>query len=267
MAITTMDQYVDAKANRAQYFSSINTTANVIGAGGIYYSSWAMASFPGPGGVPPAGSGATVSKATPGAFPFSAPSGSNLLYLDHCSAVGSSASVSLFVADRLVHTSGLSGVLTSAQPVNTVALPARATGGVGVQIALEVYTNTGGNARTFTVSYTNTLGTPGRTVSVTGLMNGAGRMLMLPLAAGDLGVLSVESVTLDASTGTAGDFGVTLFKPIAPFPGGTGGGVASNASTFDTSVMRIDNDACLWSYMVGSTATSLLQFNHTIIEG
>jgi hypothetical protein len=37
-------------------------------------------------------------------------------------------------------------------------------------------------------------------------------MLILPLAAGDTGARSVESVTLASGSGTSGNFGVTLFK-------------------------------------------------------
>jgi hypothetical protein len=37
----------------------------------------------------------------------------------------------------------------------------------------------------------------------------------LPFAAGDTGVRAVASVTNAATTGTVGNFGVTLFKPLA----------------------------------------------------
>jgi hypothetical protein len=42
----------------------------------------------------------------------------------------------------------------------------------------------------------------------------ANRFVVVPLADGDTGVRSVESVTLAATTGATGNFGVTLFKPI-----------------------------------------------------
>jgi len=40
----------------------------------------------------------------------------------------------------------------------------------------------------------------------------------MSLADGDTGVRSVEGVTVAATTGTAGNFGVTLFKPIFMMP-------------------------------------------------
>jgi hypothetical protein len=49
--------------------------------------------------------------------------------------------------------------------------------------------------------------------------NEVGRMIMLPLqAAGDTGVQSIQSVTLAASTLTAGSFGATMAHPIAAIP-------------------------------------------------
>lgn len=265
--ITTLDQYIDAKANRSQFFSTAVNSSAIISAAGVFFSTWQFPGFPGPGVTPPTGAGSTCTRSgTAGAFPFAAAAGSNTLYLDHCSMVGGT-SLNLFVADRLVHTSGLSGTVTTAQTVNTVALPSRASTGVGVQVALEPYTNLGGTSVTYTVSYTNTESVSGRTATATGVMNGIGKMLILPLASGDLGVLSVQTVTLSATTGTAGNFGVTLFKPIAPFPGGTGIAVAPASSTIDTSVMSFAPDACLWTYAMGAGTSSIIQQNVTIIDG
>lgn len=132
----------------------------------------------------------------------------------------------LMLMDRLSHQGGLSGTSTSTQTTNlpTAALT-RYTDGVGVMGALEIYTAIGGTATTATVSYTNQAGTPGRTskpFTIGGNASGANstRFLPFPLQDGDLGVRSVESVTLAASTGITGNFGVTLFKPLALFHNG-----------------------------------------------
>lgn len=121
------------------------------------------------------------------------------------------------VVDRLSHQGGLDGTLTTAQTTNlpTAALT-RYTDGVGVMVGLTIYTSIGSTATTVTVSYTNQAGTAGRT-SVAQVFGGSGfntspRTVILPLQAGDTGVKSVESVTLAATTGTIGNFGVTLFK-------------------------------------------------------
>ena len=130
---------------------------------------------------------------------------------------------SFMLIDRLSHQGGLSGIVTAAQTTNlpTAALP-RYTDGVGVYAAIEIYTAIGSTATTATVSYTNQAGTPGRT-SKTFVIGGAQafttrQVLIIPLQDGDTGVRSVESVTLAASTATAGNFGITLFKPLFILP-------------------------------------------------
>jgi len=124
------------------------------------------------------------------------------------------------LVDRLSHQGGLSGTVTTAQTTNlpTAALT-RYTDGVGVMAALTIYTDVGTTAASPTISYTNQAGTPGQT-SVAFQFGGsgwddAGRMFLVPLAAGDTGVRAVASVTLGVSTGSIGNFGVSLFKPLA----------------------------------------------------
>jgi len=132
----------------------------------------------------------------------------------------SAANAGVFwLIDRLSHQGGLSGTVITAQTTNlpTAALT-RYTSGVGVMMGLTIYTIIGTTATTVTVSYTNEAGTAGRTSEATVFgstsFREAGRMILLPLQAGDIGVRSVESVTVLATTGTAGNFGVTLFRPI-----------------------------------------------------
>lgn len=123
------------------------------------------------------------------------------------------------IADRLSHQGGLVGNVATVQTTNlpTAALT-RYTDGVGVMVALTIYTAIGSTASTVTVSYTNQAGISGRVTTAVVIgstgFNAAGRMIMLPLQGTDYGVRSVESVTLAATTGTAGAFGVTLFKPL-----------------------------------------------------
>lgn len=129
---------------------------------------------------------------------------------------------SYILIDRLSHQGGLDGTLTTAQTTNlpTAALT-RYTNGVGVMAAIVIYTAIGATASTFTVSYTNQAGVAGQT-SVAHIIgsssyNAGGRLIPIPLANGDTGIRSVESVTLSATTGTAGNFGIVLFRPIAMF--------------------------------------------------
>ena len=78
-------------------------------------------------------------------------------------------------------------------------------------------TTAGSTTANITVQYTNSAGVAGRnTVSTAHIVSmPANRMYRVPLQAGDTGVKSIQSVTLSATTGTAGNFGVTLMRKIA----------------------------------------------------
>jgi hypothetical protein len=89
-------------------------------------------------------------------------------------------------------------------------------------------------------------------------------MIILPLQEGDSGVRSVESVTVLATTGTAGNFGVTLFKPLLYLPTPP---VASRENLFDsvqvlsTYMPVVENNACLYYAIVGGTTSSGIMQN------
>jgi len=149
-------------------------------------------------------------------------SGSTALNLISINATTREMTVCCMLVDRLSHQGGLAGNTTSTQTTNlpTAALD-RYTDGVGVMIALELYSNfSDSNAANVTVSYTNQSGTSGR--SATARIGGgnhlgtatAGMTVFCALQAGDTGARSVESVTLASALGAAGNFGVTLYKPL-----------------------------------------------------
>lgn len=186
-----------------------------------WYGEWKLAGSGGVGGTP--STAATCSSATTGAMAvWPTPSGATLrMIASNIMPSGMNKTLTgmnIIVFDRLSHQGGLSGTVTTAQTTNlpTAALP-RFTSGVGVMPFLEVYSGVGGTATTVTASYTNQAGTSGQTtvpVSFGGSFASGVQMLPLPLADGDTGCRSVESVTLAGTTGTAGNFGVTLAIPL-----------------------------------------------------
>lgn len=181
----------------------------------------------------------------------------------------------LMICDRLSHQGGLSAVVTTAQTTNlpTAALT-RYTSGDGVFASLDIYTQIGTTATTVACSYTNEGGTSGRTSPLTAIgatgFREAGRSIILPLQVGDAGVRSVESVTVTATTGTAGAFGVTLWKPLYGMPVLNLGsqqllfdGIQSMAGL----VPEIVDDACLYYMLVaGATSSGVLLTANRFIE-
>lgn len=182
-------------------------------------------------------------------------------------AVSLEQSAHLVIADRLSHQGGLSATVTTAQTTNlpTSALT-RYTDGVGVFAAIEIYTQIGTTATTVTATYTNSGGTGSRVTPLTQIgasgYREAGRLIILPLQEGDSGVKSVESVTVASTTGTAGAFGVTLFKPLValPIPGNGGQQLLFDSIQSGGGVMPvIPNGACLFYIAIGNlTSTGIL---------
>lgn len=127
--------------------------------------------------------------------------------------------VGMILVDVLNHSGGLVGNVATVQTTGlpTAALP-RYTSGEGVMAGLIVYTAIGATATTVTINYTNQAGTSGRVSTATligsSVTSPAGSFLPIPLANGDTGVRSVQSVTLLATTGTAGNMGVVLYRPL-----------------------------------------------------
>ncbi len=177
-------------------------------------SLWRQTTIPAQGAIPT--TAAACNNATVGALTF--PNSAGLTtYLPRAS-LQASAPITVEVHDRLMHMGGLSGTVTTAQTVG-IDLNATTVDNMqqrrgrpdfsAVQWWLEHYTLTGTTAVTVTVTYTSHLGVTGRQTTVAlPASQAAGRMLQIVPLAGD-NIRSIESLILSATTGTAGNFGVT----------------------------------------------------------
>jgi hypothetical protein len=122
--------------------------------------------------------------------------------------------------DRLIHMGGLSAAATTLQTINLTGLTrySSTTTCVGNRILVEVLASIGTTQRTLTVIYTNQDGVSGRTSTVlwggSGGQASIGSAQIVPLVSGDTGVKSVESVQLNGSTGSAGNYGVSIIRPL-----------------------------------------------------
>lgn len=248
MAITTASQLQALLPYRRLVLLDKTTNSTQPGAGN-WGSHWTSAGGSPAGATPTAA--AVCDNTTPGALSMPSPGAGETLYL--CSVeratlgLNGFAPVSHLIYDRLVHSGGLSAVVTTAQAVNTPALT-RYTDGIGVFPYLEVYATLGGTITTALVDYTNDAGVAKQTtVSLGGSANQAvSNMVRIPLNAGDLGVRSVEQVTLAGSTVVAGNFGVTLARHHCWFPLGSGrGNDARSYDWMDLGLPIIEANACL----------------------
>jgi hypothetical protein len=214
------------------------------------------------GGVP--GAVIAPTRATVGAMPLANPGGGRQQWL-----LGFEASMSqigtMILYDRLLHIGGLSSTSTSAQTVGgTLTRYTTNAACIGNQIWVEIYTAIGSTATTITASYTNQAGTSGRTTKATAI-GGAGlqegqRLICLPLADGDTGVQAVASVTLAASTLTAGNFGVTIIRPLAQVGIQANTGAIRDLIAGLPAVQELLTDSCLAAMFYASTTTLLAGF-------
>jgi hypothetical protein len=259
-----------ALADLAEYLSKISapaqsvayTKATQAGAVGTTMSQWLLAGTGGTGVAPT--TAAVPTRATVGAIgQFNSTTASLYAWME-AFAGGSGGAGTFILADRLSHQGGLDGTVTTLSTTNlpTAALT-RYTSGEGVFAAYEIYTQIGTTATTITCGYTNQAGTAGRTSQpvVIGASNRreAGKFFTISLQSGDTGVRSVENSTLLASTGTAGAFGITLYKPLVAVP--VMGGTESNVNGSPLKMLggmlpEVIDDACLWLLYVPSTSTT-----------
>lgn len=166
----------------------------------------------------------------------------------------------LILYDRLLHIGNLSGTVTTAQTVGGSLTRYTGTASVGNQIWVEIYTQIGTTATTITANYTDQDGNASQTTVATAIggtnNREVQRIIALPLAVGDTGVRAVASVTVLATTGTAGAFGVSIVRPLLVIPlGVTGAGSTRDLIAGLPGPIEIQTDACLaLAWLANTTA-------------
>jgi hypothetical protein len=223
-------------------------------------SLWTYDGTPAGGAVPTVG--AIPDRTTQGALPFLVATGGRDTHLIGASITPLTAGVYLLY-DRLFHIGGLSGTSTADQTVqDSPASPAltRNTGGEGNIAWYEIYTIIGTSTTTLTMTYTNQAGTGSQTstinIGATGFRE-VTRAQRIPLAAGDTGIREIEKIALSGSTGTVGNFGITIAQPLAWLPVGAAGTAGWRDYTTGLPGIPVpDPDACLAVMFVPAATTA-----------
>lgn len=156
-----------------------------------------------------------------GQIPFTNPVSGNT-YLARLTASATTAG-KLVLIDRLWHNDTIVEATTTGVTINSATLPARdrngSTDGTGVNVAIEVSaatTNAGAVTNT-TLTYTNSTNTGGtKTATITSFpaTAQAGTFVPFQLAAGDVGVRSLGTLTLGTSYG-GGTIHLVMYRVIA----------------------------------------------------
>lgn len=204
MAITSLDGLL-AGFQPPIFFEKIGGTMEATG---VLHSLLYTAGIPGAGVAPASAIGGDALTSYAGQIPYINPaSGNGHLARLSCS---SSSAGRLLLVDRLWHNASITSTTTTAQTVNSATFPARdangSTDGEGVLVGIEVSTATSNGApiTNTTMSYTNSGNTASKTATMASFPATAvaGTFVPFRLAAGDIGVRSIQSLTLGTSYGT-----------------------------------------------------------------
>lgn len=267
MTITSRDGLIQALGNNSSRF--ILDKANITSqAAGTYVSLWRATGQPGQGAIPAATT--VCNNTTLGGMGFSQQTSPSTSYGSYMEVATSNSAMTVEIHDRLAHMGGLNGTLTTAQTVSLDLSTLTATNNISnrigdanysdVQWWLEWYTATGATAVTATANVTYNDGTTGAlTVASLAATRPASFMLslnaLIPAASSGKYIRAVNTVTLSATTGTAGSFGVTATRPrmtlAAP--------IANMKFVADWAQLgfpEIFNEACLFPIVLTSTTST-----------
>lgn len=277
MTITTRDQIIDGLANNNDriMWDKASLATQVVGQ---YCSLWRGTGVPAQGAIPAAA--AYCTKALTGSIAFTNQTGPATSYLGYHTFLAETANTNLEIHDRLAHMGGLNGTLLTAQTVGIDLSTINAGGPVAserlgasdysdVMWFLEWYTATGATASNATVNVTYSDGSTGNlaVIAVGGTAVAASQCRQLISASNGLFIRGVNSVTLSASTGTAGSFGVTATRQRASMSAP----IANKIEIFDWAALgfpQIPNDSCLFGMLLSSaTSTGTIKGQGKIIHG
>lgn len=222
MAITTRDGIIDGLGNRLSNVVIEKGSPTNLGLD-QWQSLWRATPSPPQGAIP--GAAAVCDNALTGGMAIAqqtAPAKSYLAWARLLSS--SSASMGVEFHDRLAHMGGLSGTVTTAQTVgvdvngsgSNMAVRRGAADYSEVLWWVEWYTDTGSTSVNITLAVTYDDGSTGNVVlTAIGATVKQSRMLPVLSAVAGRYIRSIETLTLSATTGTAGNFGVTATRPVS----------------------------------------------------
>lgn len=261
--IVTRDEIVAALASGVTY-PIVKATIATQGTGG-WSSLWRATGTPAQGATP--GAAAICTDALLGCLgAVPTPAGGQRNAVLRAALASGAAGPLVVLVDRLAHMGGLSGTVitptaqTVSVDITSLAGSRCASDYHDVTWWLEIYADVGTTAVTATIAYTDSGGgSRTTTLSFGGAspLNQDSRIFpIIPAAATPLPIRSVQSVTLSASTLTAGSFGVTATREIAPIALPL---VANYGDVYDWARLgapTVHEDACLAFVMLCTTTAT-----------
>lgn len=265
MTIASRDQLIDGLGNNSSRIV-LDKASIASQAAGTYVSLWRATGQPGQGAIPAAA--AACNNSLVGAIGFTQQTAPATSYGAYLEAATSNAAMTVELHDRLAHMGGLNGTLTTAQTVgidfstlttNNLSERKGDANYSDIQWWLEWYTATGSTAVTATVAVTYDDGTTGTLTVPLAATRPASLMIplngLIPAAGAGKFIRGITSVTLSATTGTAGSFGVTATRPRMTI-GCPIANLKFIANWADLGLPEIYNSTCLFPIVLTSTTSS-----------
>ncbi|MDQ5880012.1 MAG: hypothetical protein QG638_2749 [Pseudomonadota bacterium] len=252
-------------------------TGTAADAAGYWYCTSKDAGFPGAWAVGTPGVNGRVTDGTAaadnGCFPIANPSvGAN--YLTEVN-MASGVNHTHLLFDVLWVNSGLAITTTGAQAITTPTLPARdingTTNGEGCSIALLCTAAVGlaAVASNATVTYTNSDGTGSRTATLSAIVGSQapatpvnGTLIWFNLQAGDKGVRSIQSISLNTSW-VSGSISLMITRDIATI--GTTIPNVNAQKIIGTPGIRLYNGTCLLHCNLASATTATFYAGELVV--
>lgn len=267
MTITTRDGLISALGNNSSRFL-IDKASLSNAVAGQFYSLWRATGQPGQGAIPT--TAATCDNTLTGCLGFAQQTAPATSYMGLLESMSANTTMTLEIHDRIMHMGGLNGTLLTAQTVGLDVHANIASDNISARIGdanygdvswwMEWYTDTGATASNATINVTYDDASSGNlTVVAVGGTLRAGRMIglngLVPAADSGKFIRDINTVTLSASTGTAGNFGFTAtrFRAANFMP------LANSRYTADWAGLglpEIYNESCLFPVVMCSTTTT-----------
>ena len=267
MTIKTLDGIFNALANNSSRVV-LDKASIANAAAGQFHSLWRATGQPGQGAIPT--TAAVCQDQLIGCMNFAQQVDPSTSYLGYFEAVCSYSSVTLEIHDRLMHLGGLNGTLATAQAASVDLSANLAKSNLAARIGdpnysdvqwwLEWYADTGATVTTVTVNVTYNDGTTGNLTAASLAATRRASFLLplnglIPAAASGKYIRAVNTVQLAATTGTAGNFGVTATRQRVSL-GCPVANMKWSADWASLPVSETPNDSCLFVIQIASTTST-----------
>ena len=260
MTITTRDGIIAGLASGADRVLIDKSSISNAAAGQVF-SLWKAGTVPAAGATPT--TAVVCMNADVGSVGFANQTAPATSYLDWVWLSFSKDNSSVEVHDRLAHMGGLSGIVTTSQGALSLVTTDPGAERIGaadysdVQWFLEIYTALGSTGVNATVAVIYNDDSTGNLAAIAlGATPRASHLYPLLSESPGKWIKAVTGVTLSATTGTAGNFGITATRGrtiVGPAP------IANVPVVMDWAQLghsEIPNSACLFFVMLCSTTST-----------